>query len=98
MQVDQATYQKALKEDQVRQAAFERQLQQGEAGAITPFSILDPSTGTTANVNGGKLNLLIILGSADNVNYVVAAIFNWETMPYSEGKMRLESQGILIRK
>ncbi|MCI6400258.1 MAG: hypothetical protein SPF51_03320 [Candidatus Fimivicinus sp.] len=86
MQVDRDTYQKALKEDQVRRAAFERQLKTGEVGAVTPFSILNPSTGTTANVNGGKLNLLIILGSADNVNYVVAAIFNWETLPIFRGK------------
>lgn len=86
MQVDQETYQAALREDRARRAAFAHQLEIDEGSAIAAFSILDPSMGTTANVNGGKLNLLIILGSADNVNYVAAAIFNWETMPLFRGK------------
>lgn len=81
--MDQGTYHKALREDQERQAAFERRL---ETGGIVPFSTFEPSTGVSSNVNGGKLNLLNIVASADNVNYVAMALFNWETMPTFRGK------------
>lgn len=81
--MDQGTYQKALREDQERRVAFERRL---EMGGIVPFSTFEPSTGVSANVNSGKLNLLIIVASADNVNYVAMALFNWETLPIFRGK------------
>lgn len=55
-------------------------------GGIVPFSTFEPSTGVSANVNSGKLNLLIIVASADNVNYVAMALFNWETLPIFRGK------------
>ena len=84
VQVDQATYRAALKKDQIAKAESERRLQ---AGAASQASIvLDPSEGLFTDVNGGKLNLMLLLGSADRVNYVMMAIAQWESLPLFRGK------------
>lgn len=41
----------------------------------------DFSKGVTGTVNKGTLNIVILLVSNDNINFVCSAIFQWETMP-----------------
>ena len=42
---------------------------------------IDFSEGVTGTVDKGTLNIVILLVSNDNINFVCTAIFQWETMP-----------------